>query len=171
MRFSGIYSVEFAHPTLVYSQYKLRIEDSGVVKALEYRYPGSERLQVEYPLRVQVQTRAVYFVEPPKPNLLAMLMNPQVLIMVAMMGMTFCLSGTMKQLSTLTTMPSFRIEAFINKAGLAWSDRPRVSDARRSSCWLEPDPHLNCVPVWLSSSGAARRDEATVPRHGYQQPG
>jgi len=51
----GVYSLDFHSVAAVYSTLKVKVEQDGVVKAVQYRYPGAPKTRAAYPLVVQQQ--------------------------------------------------------------------------------------------------------------------
>jgi hypothetical protein len=84
-------------PALVFPTFKVQVPDAAgaaagdAPRALEFRHPGAARLPAALPLVVRPVAVAALHEERPAGSALAFLMNPQVLLMLAVGAMTLCL--------------------------------------------------------------------------------
>ena len=80
---SGIYSLDVLAIHEVFSQLKIQVNaEDGVVKAVEYMYPGATKRSATYPLQVQALAPLNYFhVRPPFSIMSFIMGNPMMIIM------------------------------------------------------------------------------------------
>jgi Protein of unknown function (DUF2012) len=106
---SGVHLLEI-QPTAryVYSTFKVQIGAAGgsgeegtavtaaaaspdEIKVVEYKHPGAAKIPVQHPIIAQPVAPAIYYDERPKSSPLAFLLNPQILMIVVMGGLAYCL--------------------------------------------------------------------------------
>lgn len=87
----GRYVVDIPSEQYLFSQYKLDIAEDGVIRALEYKYPGAAKLRADYPLAVEAVTELDYFEEREKFNLLGLIMSPSFLTVIVPIGLLYIL--------------------------------------------------------------------------------
>lgn len=80
-----------ATPTLTNAQYKLDVAPDGVIRALEYKYPGAGKQRAEYPLVAEAVTELNYFEQREKFNLFGLIMSPSFLTIVVPIGLLYVL--------------------------------------------------------------------------------
>ena len=98
----GVHLVEAAAdarrvPALLFPAFKVALPDAAAAqageepRALEYRHPGAHRLPAPLPLAVRPVAAAPLHEARPAASALAFLLNPQILLMLALGAMTLCL--------------------------------------------------------------------------------
>lgn len=105
---SGVHLLEI-QPTIryVYSTFKIQIDDAASseggeaerIKVVEYRHPGAAKIAAQHPIIASPVAPAIYFDERPKSSPFAFLLNPQILIMLVMGGMAYCLPKMQAQMN------------------------------------------------------------------------
>ncbi|TYZ63122.1 hypothetical protein PybrP1_008205 [[Pythium] brassicae (nom. inval.)] len=88
---SGRYVVDIPSELFLFSQYKLDVAPDGVIRALEYKYPGAGKQRAEYPLVAEAVTELNYFEQREKFNLLGLIMSPSFLTIVVPIGLLYVL--------------------------------------------------------------------------------
>lgn len=78
----GRYVVDIPSTQYLFSKYKLDVGTDGLIRALEYKYPGASKMHAAYPLVVEPVKQLDYFEQREKFNLLSLLMNPSFLTIV-----------------------------------------------------------------------------------------
>lgn len=73
------------------TQYKLDVAEDGVIRALEYKYPGAGKQRADYPLVAEAVTELAYFEEREKFNLLGLIMSPSFLTVIVPIGLLYIL--------------------------------------------------------------------------------
>lgn len=89
-------------------QYKLDVAEDGVIRALEYKYPGAGKQRADYPLVAEAVTELDYFEQREKFNLLGLIMNPSFLTVIVPIGLLYILpklSESMMGRSLMRTSP------------------------------------------------------------------
>jgi len=64
---------------------------AGSLRVVEYRHPGAAKIASVYPIEARPVAAAVYFDERPQASVFSFLLNPQLLLMVAVGGLALCL--------------------------------------------------------------------------------
>lgn len=72
-------------------QYKLDVAEDGVIRALEYKYPGAGKQRADYPLVAEAVTELDYFEQREKFNLLGLIMSPSFLTVIVPIGLLYIL--------------------------------------------------------------------------------
>jgi hypothetical protein len=72
-------------------QFKLDVAEDGLIRALEYKYPGAPKARADYPLMAESLTTINYFEQREKFNLLGLLMNPSFLTIIVPIGLLYIL--------------------------------------------------------------------------------
>ncbi|KAJ0407123.1 hypothetical protein ATCC90586_005687 [Pythium insidiosum] len=75
----GRYVIDIPSTEHLFSQYKIDIAEDGVIRAIEYQYPGAPKARAEYPLAVEPVAELEYFEEREKFNILQLIMSPSFL--------------------------------------------------------------------------------------------
>lgn len=65
--------------------------EDGLIRALEYKYPGAPKARADYPLMAESLTTINYFEQREKFNLLGLLMNPSFLTIIVPIGLLYIL--------------------------------------------------------------------------------
>jgi hypothetical protein len=81
----------------VFPAFKIKVETSGKVRALEYAYPGAQPTAAKVPLKIRHVAQPIYFTPKPQPSIMSVLTNPQVMLMLGMLGLTFCMPSASSQ--------------------------------------------------------------------------
>jgi hypothetical protein len=87
----GKYLLEVLSTTHMYSQVKLDVSTSakypGVIRALEYKYPGAPKQQMKLPLMMNAHVQTRYFeVKPDTMSIGSFLSNPMSFMMIMTLG-------------------------------------------------------------------------------------
>ncbi|KAF1791548.1 protein of unknown function DUF2012 [Phytophthora cactorum] len=117
------YVVDIPSTQFLFSQYKVDVAADGLIRALEYKYPGAPKMRADYPLIVEPVKQLDYFEQRGKFNLLGLIMNPSFLTIVCPSGCCiFC--------------PSCRREWV--RACVAWGRSISSLDTDLSCCLYRP---------------------------------
>ncbi|TMW69341.1 hypothetical protein Poli38472_001497 [Pythium oligandrum] len=87
----GRYVIDIPAEDRLFSQYKVDIAEDGVVRAIEYQYPGAPKARAEYPLAVEPVAEFEYFEEREKFSILQLIMNPSFLTIIVPVGLLYLL--------------------------------------------------------------------------------
>ncbi|RLN46885.1 hypothetical protein BBJ29_002905 [Phytophthora kernoviae] len=87
----GRYVVDIPSQEFLFSQYKLDVGADGLIRALEYKYPGAPKARADYPLDVEAVKQLNYFEQREKFNLLGLIMNPSFLTIIVPIGLLYLL--------------------------------------------------------------------------------
>ncbi|KAH7491551.1 hypothetical protein PRIC1_003038 [Phytophthora ramorum] len=87
----GRYVVDLPSQQFLFSQYKLDVGADGLVRALEYKYPGAPKMRANYPLTVEAVKQLDFFEQREKFNLLGLIMNPSFLTIIVPIGLLYVL--------------------------------------------------------------------------------
>ncbi|KAG1693250.1 hypothetical protein DVH05_023716 [Phytophthora capsici] len=87
----GRYVVDIPSTQFLFSQYKVDVAADGLIRALEYKYPGAPKMRADYPLNVEPVKQLDYFEQREKFNLLGLIMNPSFLTIVVPIGLLYLL--------------------------------------------------------------------------------
>jgi len=87
----GRYVVDLPSQRYLFSQYKLDVAADGLVRALEYKYPGAPKARASYPLVLEPVKELDYFEQREKFNLLGLIMNPSFLTIIVPIGLLYIL--------------------------------------------------------------------------------
>lgn len=80
----GIYLLEVLSIHDQFSSVKLKVSaETGVIKAAEYKYPGSKRYAIEYPLFMTAIAPVMYFQQHPPFSIIGIILGNPMLIMMA----------------------------------------------------------------------------------------
>lgn len=88
---------------LLFPSYKIKVTDAGKVKGRMYAYPGAQPTAVKVPLTIRHVAEPIYFTPKPQPSILSVLSNPQVMLMLGMLGLTFCMPSASSQCESAPT--------------------------------------------------------------------
>lgn len=87
----GRYVVDIPSTQFLFSQYKVDVGADGLIRALEYKYPGAPKIRASYPLVVEPVKQLDYFEQREKFNLLGLIMNPSFLTIIVPIGLLYVL--------------------------------------------------------------------------------
>ncbi|KAI9913654.1 hypothetical protein PsorP6_005368 [Peronosclerospora sorghi] len=85
------YVVNILSTQFLFSQYKVDVGADGLIRALEYKYPGAPQLRANYPLVVEPVKQFDYFEQREKLNLLGLILNPSFLTIAVPIGLLYLL--------------------------------------------------------------------------------
>ena len=94
----GTYNLDVLSAQFAFSRYKVNVRPGHAsrIQALEYAYPGAQKVPVAHPLTIQPHGRLTYFVARQTYGLAQVLKNPMILMMGFTMLMVFVMPRMMK---------------------------------------------------------------------------
>ena len=93
----GTYNLDVLSSKFAFSRFKVNVRGGAArVQALEYAYPGAQKVPVAHPLTIQPHGRLTYFVARQTYGLAQVLKNPMILMMGFTMLMVFVMPRMMK---------------------------------------------------------------------------
>ncbi|KAE8906592.1 hypothetical protein PF005_g20917 [Phytophthora fragariae] len=87
----GRYVVDIPSTQFLFSQFKVDVGADGLIRALEFKYPGAPKTRANYPLVAEAVKELDYFEQREKFNLLGMIMSPSFLTIIVPIGLLYLL--------------------------------------------------------------------------------
>ncbi|OQR97064.1 hypothetical protein ACHHYP_20634 [Achlya hypogyna] len=87
----GRYTIDVFSPVYMFSQFKVDIAADEQIRVLEFKFPGTGKLPVGHPLRVEAHAKIQYFQPREKLSLLDLVRNPSFLALIVPIFMVWLL--------------------------------------------------------------------------------